>query len=155
MDEPSPANAYQREYAHLLISSYRHWTGDELVAIGSDCGERAQALFRAKFAVVAHGVDVDPVFVYGNCTALELFELGWREFVELPSRRSAEPINRSERERLLAAVTAKGFIDNYRGVRISATGKKFSIERATVWNLVDECGVYRGQAARFDTWVML
>jgi len=110
------------------------------------------AFFIAPFAVVPHGVASDPVFSYGNCTALPLFELSWQQFVKLPSRRSAEPL---ERERLLAAVSAQGFIDDYSGVRISATGKCFRIERATVWNLVDEDGTHCGQAACFAAWTVL
>lgn len=155
MQRPSAANNYQRAHAELLIASYRQWTGSDLVCVEGDESERAYALFTAPFAVVAHGIGSDPVFNYGNRTALELFELSWRQFVQLPSRRSAEPLARSERERLLAAVATKGFIDDYSGVRISAAGRRFRIERATVWNLVDEGGANCGQAACFATWTEL
>jgi hypothetical protein len=155
MDRPSVANNYQRAHADLLIASYRKWTGRDLVCPEGDESKRAHALFTAPFAVVSHGVDSDPVFNYGNCTALQLFELSWQQFVKLPSRRSAEPLERSERERLLAAVSTQGYIDDYNGVRISATGTRFRIEQATVWNLVDEDGLHCGQAACFATWTML
>jgi hypothetical protein len=42
-----------------------------------------------------------------------------------------------------------GFIDDYAGTRISATGRRFRIERAVVWNLIDAAGVRHGQAAMF------
>ena len=48
-----------------------------------------------------------------------------------------------------------GFIDDYTGVRISASGRRFRIDKAVVWNLVDQEGLYRGQAACFDAWVFI
>ncbi|MFI3122781.1 MAG: MEKHLA domain-containing protein [Methylococcales bacterium] len=55
----------------------------------------------------------------------------------------------------MAQVTADGFIDNYQGVRISKTGKRFKISNAIVWNLVDDNGIYQGQAACFSDWEFL
>jgi hypothetical protein len=40
-------------------------------------------------------------------------------------------------------------------MRISSSGRRFWIERATVWNLLDADGVYRGQAATFADWALL
>ena len=48
-----------------------------------------------------------------------------------------------------------GYIDDYTGVRVSRTGKSFRIERATVWNLIDQTGTVMGQAAAFDHWTPL
>jgi len=53
---------------------------------------------------------------------------------------------------LLAQVTEHGFIDDYSGIRISKSGRRFRIGRATVWNLVTERGEPCGQAATFDRW---
>jgi hypothetical protein len=97
----------------------------------------------------------DPVFNYANLKALELFELSWEDFTCLPSRLSAEPVNQAERDRLLAKVTKKGYIDDYEGVRISSSGKRFMIKNAVVWNLMDNNQCYKGQAAWFDQWVFL
>ena len=72
-----------------------------------------------------------------------------------PSRKSAEPINREERQRLLDRVTSHGYIDDYSGIRISSSGKRFLIENAIVWDLVDHLGGYHGQAAVFDKWSFL
>lgn len=56
---------------------------------------------------------------------------------------------REERQILLDRVSASGFIDDYAGIRISATGRRFRIERAVVWNLIDPEGRIHGQAATF------
>jgi hypothetical protein len=40
-------------------------------------------------------------------------------------------------------------------VRISATGKRFRIKQAVVWNLLDCEGLIHGQAATFDRWQVL
>jgi hypothetical protein len=79
----------------------------------------------------------------------------WGELIRTASRLTAEPVHRSERARLLAAVSGKGFIDDYSGIRISKTGRRFVIERATVWNLIDDLGAPYGQAATFSEWKYL
>jgi hypothetical protein len=73
----------------------------------------------------------------------------------MPSRTTAEPMHRDERARLLERTTRDGFVDDYRGVRISSTGRRFLIDRATVWNLLDADGKYVGQAATFSKWTFL
>jgi hypothetical protein len=102
--------------------------------------------------IVAHGSGPDPVFFYGNPAALRLFEATFAQFTAMPSRLSAEPVLREERERLLARVRAHGFIDDYSGVRVSLSGRRFRIARATVWNLADATGEVHGQAATFTEW---
>ena len=153
--EPSAANAFMAEHAALLSGSLHRWSGAFLPGAEKVDAAVAQAIFTAPFALVSHGVETDPVFNYGNRTALELFEMGWADFVALPSRCSAEPVDRAERAQLMERVSDQGFIDDYAGVRVSSRGRRFYIERATVWNLVDEQGSYRGQAALFDRWQYL
>jgi hypothetical protein len=150
--EPGPRNAYLCGHAELLIASYRRMTGKELVDRQGSREETARALFEAPYGVVSHGTGEDPVFNYGNRTALDLFEMSWRDFMALPSRESSEAVNRAERQKLLDRVGQFGFVDGYRGVRISSTGRRFRIEDTTVWNVVDERSVYRGQAAVFFRW---
>jgi PAS domain S-box-containing protein len=87
------------------------------------------------------------VFVYGNRRVQTLFGYDWDEITALPSRLSAEAPERSERQAFLDQVTREGFVTGYRGVRIAKTGRRFWIERATVWQLVDERGTLHGQAA--------
>ena len=144
---PCQKNGYFHEHANLLISSYHRLTGKKLINNHSD--NIAKALFEADFVVVSHGTETDPIFNYGNECALKTFELSWLDFVALPSRKSAKPMDRDERQDLLTRVTQFGFIDDYRGLRITSTGRTFWIEDATVWNLIDNNGAFRGQAAMF------
>lgn len=117
--------------------------------------EFAEKIFHAPFVLVAHGPEADPVLNYGNAAALALWEMSWGELTRTPSRLTAEAPDRASRARLLAAVTARGFIDDYSGVRISQTGRRFRIARATVWNLLTEAGKPCGQAAMFGAWEFL
>ena len=154
MTKPALEKDYLAEQAALMLKSYKHWTGDDLTASGGDSID-ADSLFEAPIAVLCHGTEDDPLFNYGNKTALELFEMSWDELIGQPSRVSAEPASQEERSRLLEEVSQKGFIDNYKGVRISKTGKRFLIERAIVWNVISESGTIIGQAAALLSWTHL
>lgn len=145
LSEPAEANAYWPAHAALLLDSYRHWTRRELLADEPS----ARALYHAPFAVLSHDNAQDPCFTYANLAAQKLFEMSWSEIVGLPSRLSAEPLAQAERERLLQRVTAQGYIDDYSGVRIARSGRRFTIRQATVWNLVNQDGAMLGQAACF------
>ncbi len=138
-----------------VLASYHRLIGEHLLPPHADLRRQARALFEAPFVVVAHGVQADPVLNYGNAAALRLWEMDWGGFTQTPSRFTAEAPNREERARLLAEVTAHGFIRNYSGVRISRTGVRFRIERATVWNVFDDTGERCGQAATFAEWTVL
>src|SRR5688572_20771591 len=113
LTEPGPENTWRCEHAELLISSYLRVTGKELIERKGTREEMSRALHEAPFGVVSHGLGDDPVFNYGNRTALELFEMSWRDFVALPSRKSAEAVDRAERQRLLDRVSQYGFVDDY------------------------------------------
>ncbi len=115
----------------------------------------AEKVFHAPFVLVSHGTEADPILNYGNAAALALWEMSWAELTATPSRLTAEAPNREERARLLAAVAANGFIDDYSGIRISKNGRRFRIAQATVWNLLDERGKFSGQAAMFLRWEFL
>jgi PAS domain-containing protein len=140
-------NAAGRE--SLIVESFARLTGEPLVPPGSMV---TQILWSLPGAVVAHGTEEDPIFFYANRLALDLFEISASEFIRMPSRLSAEPLAREERAKLMERVTRDNLIDDYSGVRISAKGNRFMIERATVWNLIDAEGTYRGQAAWFEKW---
>ena len=117
--------------------------------------ELAQRVFEAPFVLVSHGTEADPILNYGNAAALALWEMTWEELTRTPSRLTAEAPNREERARLLDAVTRRGFIDDYSGVRISKSGRRFRISCATVWNLLTETNQPCGQAAMFDKWELV
>lgn len=135
-----------------MLRSYRQLVGEDLIAGGTDA---AQRLFEAPFFLASHNTAADPVLTYGNRTALELFEMSWTDFTSTPSRFTAQEPLRDERARLLEAVRTKGFIDDYSGIRISSSGKRFEIQQATVWNLLGPQGETIGQAATFSSWIPL
>jgi len=142
--------------AHVscMARSLKHFTRRELIS-GLASEALASAVADAPFVLVSHGTQADPILNYGNRAALKLWEMDWDELIRTPSRLTAEAPERSERARLLAAVTQNGFIDDYSGIRISKSGRRFRIFQATVWNLVTENGQPYGQAAMFDRWEFL
>ena len=140
------------EHVEILCTNYLRLTGHELIASGTAPVDTVRRLAAAPFAVVSHGIQDDPIFNYGNNIALELFEMTWYEFTLLPSRLSAEIINQFERARLLGQVSKQGHIDNYSGIRISKSSRRFMIKDATVWNLIGSDGKYYGQAALIRSW---
>lgn len=149
IDSPPTSEDLQRKLL-LVAESFQRLTGKTLVDHPSPEG-----LWNAPRVIAAHGTEADPVFFYGNRMALEVFAMDFSSFTQLPSRYSAEPVNRQERARLLERVSRDGFIDDYSGVRISATGQRFRIAQAVVWNLIDAEGRVHGQAATFDRWRVL
>lgn len=130
----------------LLPASFERLLGRPLI---ESSGDVVAALWDAPFALVAHGAGPDPVFFFGNGYALAAFESDVESFTRMPSRLSAEAPLREERQALLDQVAAHGYIDDYAGVRISAKGRRFRIDPAIVWNLVDNEGLCHGQAATF------
>jgi MEKHLA domain len=142
-------------HAQVLARSYKRFTRRDLLAGNFPAAEFSEKLFDAPFVLVSHGTQADPILNYGNRAALALWEMSWDEFTHTPSRLTAEAPNREERARLLAAVTVHGFIDDYSGVRISKTGRRFKISQATVWNLISPDGTPCGQAAMFAQWEFL
>lgn len=139
-------------WSQLLLDSYRHWLGRELIERVGDATAQAQRLFEVSSVVVSHGVELDPILNYGNQVALDLWEASWEQFTATPSRLTAESDNRPERERMLAQARANGYYEGYTGVRISATGRRFMVEQAVIWTVVDFSGRPRGQAAMFSRW---
>jgi hypothetical protein len=138
-----------------MLTSFRHWTGKDLIGRSISLKAQVRELFSAPFAILSHDAAPDPILNYANQTALRLFELSWDELITMPSRLTAEAPEQAERARLLSQVSELGYIDDYRGVRIAKGGRRFLIEAATVWNLLDEKGGIYGQAATFGEWRFL
>jgi len=136
----------------LILDSFAKLLDRELVDRSGSEVEQSQRLFEADFVVVSHNTADDPILNYGNRKAVELWETDLETLLSMPSRKTAEPVHRDERAELLRRVTEDGFIDDYQGIRISATGHRFRIDRAIVWNLTDAEGSYAGQAATFAHW---
>lgn len=151
-DEQALVTASAGSRLALIAQSFARVTGQGLLDEGPPS---PQALWQAPRVILAHGTEDDPIFFYGNRMALDLFEMPAADFLRLPSRLSAEAPIRAERARLFERVARDGFIADYAGVRISATGRRFRIEQATVWTLLNAEGRNHGQAATFDQWTRL
>jgi hypothetical protein len=145
-------NLVVADRVQVLLDSFFMWLGHELIDRSGSPAEQAERLWLAPFVVVAHGTEADPVLTYGNAAALALWEMTWEQLTQTPSRLTAEPVHRDERARLLARTREHGYVNDYSGIRISKTGRRFRIEQAIVWNLTDAAGGHAGQAAMFDRW---
>ena len=135
-----------------LLENYQRCFEKPLIERGEN---EVKQLMAAPFAVLSHGTQDDPIFNYGNQTAQALFEMDWATLTALPSRYSAEPMHREERQQLLNEVATKGYSKNYRGIRISASGRRFYIDSARIWTLRNARGAHIGQAAMFSDWQWL
>lgn len=144
----------------LILSSFEHWLDHSLfehfgiTEVQTNEIAVSQQLFEADFIVAAHGTQADPIFNYGNQKALDIWELTWQEFIQTPSRKTAEAIEQQERDRLLAETTKKGY-SRFSTIRITKTGKRFKINNGIVWNVIDDQQKYQGQAAVYSDFYFL
>ncbi len=141
-------------HAKLIMGSYRRFYGEDLLRSEEAAnleteGSLTEGLFRAPFVVLSHDTENDPILTYGNAAALALWERDWEAFTSMPSRYTAEPMLREERDAFLRSVAERGFVSDFSGVRVSSSGKRYRIHGGAVWNLIDDTGRYRGQAAAF------
>ncbi|MFM8328315.1 MAG: MEKHLA domain-containing protein, partial [Pirellulaceae bacterium] len=104
-------------WAEVLLASFRRRTGFSLFDSSQSTATLASQLWESPWVVVAHGNEPDPLFHYGNRAALDLWEMPAEEFLGMPSRLTAEPVHREERERVLASTRRDGFGDDYSGIR--------------------------------------
>ena len=155
LKEPCESNRFHAAHVLILRESLRKLVGQELVPPDLNDLDAARFLFEAPFSVVSHNTDPDPIFNYANRKAMDLFDMDWNAITSLPSRLSAEVVNRDERARVLKTVSEHGYIHDYSGVRISSSGRRFNISDAVLWNLLDEQSAYAGQAAMFDSWTFV
>lgn len=153
MKAPSAENHYLVAHAHLLQSSFKRLVGRLLIA--GDPSDLAKALYHCDAVVLSHDGAADPVLTYGNLAGQRLWEMGWNQLTALPSRLTAEPAHQAQRDAMFDEMRRKGFIENYNGVRISASGRRFEIRNAVIWPLVDAAGVKKGEAATFTEWQYL
>lgn len=155
LPEPCEANHYLADHLSIVNDSLKRWTGKGLFDPKLTSAEAARSAFLAPYALLSHNAFEDPLFNYANRFAQKLFEMRWHEIIALPSRCSAEFVDQAERSRLLKSVTENGYIDDYRGIRISATKRRFLISKATVWDLYDHRNRFYGQAALFKEYQYL
>ena len=134
----------------LIADSYERLLGESLYVDSSSKG-----LYHSSKIILSHDGAIDPKFTYANLAAQNLWRLTWSEFIGLPSKYSAEPDERNSRQEMLREALKEGFFKGYKGVRISSDKKRFFIEDATIFNLVNDLGEKVGQAAVFEKWSYL
>ncbi|SER84953.1 MEKHLA domain-containing protein [Nitrosomonas sp. Nm51] len=149
------ASQQMLQWCQYLLDSYAYWVKQELIPRQGTAYDQAAYLFNCPFVVVSHEMQPDPVLNYGNRAALNLWEMNWRQFTQTPSRLTAEPVKREERARMLRQAKTQGYIADYRGVRISYTGKRFFVDQAVIWNVLSSDGSAIGQGATFSVWRFL
>lgn len=131
-----------------LLRSYRKWAGEDLIPLASDDdAARAQALFVAPIAVLAHDRQPDPLCIYANAAALAAFELTLAEAPAYATSRTVEPAAREERRGALDRADEVGLVRGYSGVRVSTSGRRFRIHDGRIWTVLDDDGHRVGQAA--------
>lgn len=133
-----PGGPRDPAYARLLAESLARLTGRDLADPWAD-----------PRPIVSHGTEADPIFRWANPAALALWEMDWEAFTRLPSRQSAAdtPEVQADRDRLLAEARVRGWVTGYRGIRLSATGRRFAIDDTLLWTVTDAHGRVHGQAA--------
>ncbi len=149
---PEPHPPMDLTWIRWLLDSYALWLKRELIDRTGTIEEQWERLYVSPFVVASHINAEDPILNYGNRQALALWEMTWQEFTATPSRLTAEPLNQTERARMLEQAATQGVIMDYQGVRISRTGRRFLVKQATVWNVLDGYGITQGQAATFSQW---
>jgi hypothetical protein len=147
---PSAKNDYHREHVLLLLENLHRWAGFDLIAeYGFSLDKLGEQIFNADFYLLSHDRASDPILTYGNQQVLKQWDISWEGLVTMPSRKTAKPIDRSERASMMERVKANNYINGYSGVRVSKTGKEFTISDGIVWNLFMDDGEFYGQAAWF------
>lgn len=145
-----PRLEYDVSFVEALLVAYQSALSESLVPPRVPMADAAAWLYaEAELAVVAHDTRADPCFVYANLCAQRCFERSWEQLIGMPSRLSAEAPERAERAAMLERVASHGFIRDYRGLRVAASGRRFWIEGGIIWNVRRADGSPWGQAACF------
>lgn len=133
---------HQRLFGRVLLAGSHTWSARQA----------AQELFGATPVVLAHDGGHDPRLIYANAAALRLWDRPWASMVGMPSRLTAEPLERPARQLALDLARRQEAIANYAGVRVNRQGRRFRIEGARLWTLQEGSGQPLGQAACFESW---
>ena len=96
------------------------------------------------FPIASH--DANGFFNYLNKAALSLFKVTKDQVIGRSTTMTAPKSEQKQRNELLNQVNSHGFIDNYKGIRVTSDGELFQIEDATIWNVVDKNSHKMGQA---------
>ena len=144
------ANMDKLLHVKHLLDSYESFVKQDLIERSGDMKIDFEIINNSSFIVVSHNGAIDPVLNFGNKSALNLWELSWEDFTSTPSRKTAELDLREKRQEMLLIAEKNGFFDDYEGIRVSSSGKRFKIKQAVIWNVVNGKGDKIGQAATFS-----
>ena len=97
------SSPFYQKHAEMLCTSYKRLMGDSLLQ--GTHQPTITDLFVAPIAILSHGTQEDPIFNFASKTTLDIFGYEFEDFILLPSRKSAEMVERAERERLLKEVS--------------------------------------------------
>ena len=145
----------------LLIESYFRKTGRPLFEQEVEITDVAQLLWEAPFALLSHDGSEDPKVTYANKAGLDLFEAEWDEMIGGESKNTArdetsgesDVTHREERAAMLKEALAKGYVDDYQGVRQTIKGdREFRILDATIFSIESPGGDAMGQGAVIRLW---
>ena len=145
----------EADYVALAGSLWRSYHELTNVPDDIDALTVADTIYHHPCPVLCHDGASDPRFIYVNLAAQTLFERPWPEFIGIPSRLSAEPEARDDRAQMLARATEQGYIDDYQGVRISRSGRRFRISKTVIWTVRGNADTAIGQAALIRQWSFL
>lgn len=152
------------EIGDLIIGSYEKALNEPFKALALTLGASpgltprqlsAWLYYECSAVVLAQDASPEPKFIYANIAAQHLFEFDWMAFRVLEGRQSAELPERAERAELLKRVGQENFVRDYHGVRVTASGRRFSIQDGLVWRMKYLSGEDCGTAALFSgyTWL--
>ena len=144
------ANMDKLRHVKHLLDSYEMFVKQDLIERSGDMKTDFEIINNSNFIVVSHNGATDPILNFGNKSALILWELSWEDFTNTPSRKTAELDLREKRQEMLLIAEKNGFFNDYEGIRVSSSGKRFKIKKAVIWNVVNGTGDKIGQAATFS-----
>lgn len=139
------------DWVRLSNESLKRFTGKSLYErMGLD-DERPQLVHEnARYGVLSHGTQPDPIYHYFNQAALEAFGYPESEIYQIPSRMSAPEHLRLERDQIIQSVLEEDVRLIPVGIRQRKTGEIFQINDIVLWNVYDDLGQRVGQTALYD-----
>ena len=144
----------EKQRYDLLITieqAYTYWTKGETFPVPVEAEKNREWWLdqKAPFGLLVHDTQEDPVFIYANQRAQELFGYTQQEFLEIPSRKSAPSMEQQGRNQLLAEVAEIGIAQGYTGTRVDKQGNLFEITNVSVWKVLDAKQQVVAEAAMF------
>lgn len=113
-------------------------------------------LYEAPFALLFHNNFVvdEPVLMYANKAAQDLFQTAWESMIGTPSKNTASPEEQAQRQKLIDECAEKGFAEIRGAPRVGAKGRKLDLTEAVVFNIEGPDGNKVGQATVIDRWTL-